>query len=180
MLLKIDCLPYAVGKQPSIPSINLGRKWTLNRWWWWDLIDFDKMFFTSYPGASFIAKEPCPSRSTFTSVPSYIAFSSIHAWRTKILALRAKWSLRTFYNGNKTDRNAVTKWKMFFENREKKVFSTVSKTMVHIDDTKINKAWLWNFIIWIQFQRWKRLEHRPDPVFKSLQVRIVTYLNESL
>ena len=26
---KDDCLPYAVGKQPSIPSINLGRKWTL-------------------------------------------------------------------------------------------------------------------------------------------------------
>ena len=34
MLLKVDCLPYAVGKQPSIPLIYLGRKWTLN-WWWW-------------------------------------------------------------------------------------------------------------------------------------------------
>ena len=30
MLLKVDCLPNAVGKQPSIPLINLGRKWTLN------------------------------------------------------------------------------------------------------------------------------------------------------
>ena len=30
MLLKVDCLPYAVGKQPSIPLIYLGRKWTLN------------------------------------------------------------------------------------------------------------------------------------------------------
>ena len=29
MLLK-DCLPNAVGKQPSIPLINLGRKWTLS------------------------------------------------------------------------------------------------------------------------------------------------------
>ena len=32
-MLKIGCLPYAVGKQPSIPSINLGKngqKWTLN------------------------------------------------------------------------------------------------------------------------------------------------------
>ena len=27
MLLKVDCLPNAVGKQPSIPLINLGRKW---------------------------------------------------------------------------------------------------------------------------------------------------------
>ena len=33
MLLKVDCLPNAVGKQPSIPLIYLGRKWTLN-WWW--------------------------------------------------------------------------------------------------------------------------------------------------
>ena len=24
----------SAGKQPSIPLINLGRKWTLNRWWW--------------------------------------------------------------------------------------------------------------------------------------------------
>ena len=28
--LKVGCLPYAVGKQPSIPLINLGRKRTLN------------------------------------------------------------------------------------------------------------------------------------------------------
>ena len=35
MLLKVDCLPNAVGKQPSIPLINLGRKWTLGRWCWW-------------------------------------------------------------------------------------------------------------------------------------------------
>ena len=35
-LLKVGCLPYAVGKQLSIPLINLGRTWTLNwRWWWW-------------------------------------------------------------------------------------------------------------------------------------------------
>ena len=30
MLLKVNCLPKAVGKQPSIPLIYLGRKWTLN------------------------------------------------------------------------------------------------------------------------------------------------------
>ena len=30
MLLKVDCLPNAVGKQPSIPLIHLGRKRTLN------------------------------------------------------------------------------------------------------------------------------------------------------
>ena len=30
---RADCLPYAVGKQPSIPLINLGRKWML-KWWW--------------------------------------------------------------------------------------------------------------------------------------------------
>ena len=30
MLLKVDCLPNAVVKQPSIPLIYLGRKWTLN------------------------------------------------------------------------------------------------------------------------------------------------------
>ena len=35
MLLKVDCLPNAVGKQPSIPLIYLGRKWTLKWWWWW-------------------------------------------------------------------------------------------------------------------------------------------------
>ena len=35
MLLKVDCLPDAVGKQPSIPLIYLERKWTLNWWWWW-------------------------------------------------------------------------------------------------------------------------------------------------
>ena len=29
MLLKVNCLPNAVGKQPSIPLIYLGRKWTL-------------------------------------------------------------------------------------------------------------------------------------------------------
>ena len=34
MLLKVDCRPIAVGKQPSIPLIYLGWKWTLN-WWWW-------------------------------------------------------------------------------------------------------------------------------------------------
>ena len=31
MLLKVDCLPNVVGKQLSIPLINLGRKWTLSR-----------------------------------------------------------------------------------------------------------------------------------------------------
>ena len=31
MLLKVDCLPNAVGKQPSIPLIDLGRKWTLSK-----------------------------------------------------------------------------------------------------------------------------------------------------
>ena len=36
MMLKVNCLPYAVGKQPSIPLINLGREWTLNWWWWWN------------------------------------------------------------------------------------------------------------------------------------------------
>ena len=30
--VKVDCLPNAVGKQPSIPLIYLGRKWTLNFW----------------------------------------------------------------------------------------------------------------------------------------------------
>ena len=30
MPLKIGCLPYAGEKQPSIPLINLGRKWTLS------------------------------------------------------------------------------------------------------------------------------------------------------
>ena len=29
MLLKVDCLPNTVGKQPSIPLIDLGRKSTL-------------------------------------------------------------------------------------------------------------------------------------------------------
>ena len=33
--LKVGCLPYAVGKQPSIPLIDLRRTWTLNWWWWW-------------------------------------------------------------------------------------------------------------------------------------------------
>ena len=28
-LLKVDCLPNAVGKQPSIPLIDLGRKWPI-------------------------------------------------------------------------------------------------------------------------------------------------------
>ena len=28
--------PYAVGKQQSIPLINLGRKWTLKWWRWWE------------------------------------------------------------------------------------------------------------------------------------------------
>ena len=30
MLPKVDCLPNAVGKQPSMPLIDLGRKWTLS------------------------------------------------------------------------------------------------------------------------------------------------------
>ena len=30
MLLKVDCLPKAVGKQSSIPVIDLGRNWTLS------------------------------------------------------------------------------------------------------------------------------------------------------
>ena len=33
--LKFGCLPCAVGKQPSIPMINHGRKWTLRWRWWW-------------------------------------------------------------------------------------------------------------------------------------------------
>ena len=35
ILLKVDCLHDAVGKQPLVPLINFGRKWTLNWWWWW-------------------------------------------------------------------------------------------------------------------------------------------------
>ena len=31
--LKIGCLPNAVGKQLSVPLIDLGRKWILS-WWW--------------------------------------------------------------------------------------------------------------------------------------------------
>ena len=30
VLLKVGCLPYAAGKQPSIHMINHGRKWTLS------------------------------------------------------------------------------------------------------------------------------------------------------
>ena len=30
MLLKVDCLPNAVGKQLFIPLISLGRIWMLN------------------------------------------------------------------------------------------------------------------------------------------------------
>ena len=30
MLLKVDCLSNDVGKQLSIPLINLGRKWALS------------------------------------------------------------------------------------------------------------------------------------------------------
>ena len=33
--LKVGCVPYAVGKQPSMPLINLGRKWLL-KWWWYN------------------------------------------------------------------------------------------------------------------------------------------------
>ena len=35
--LKVGCLPYVEWKQPwavYIPLINLGRKWTVKRWWW--------------------------------------------------------------------------------------------------------------------------------------------------
>ena len=35
MTLQVSCLPYALGKQLTIPLINLGRKWTLRWWWWW-------------------------------------------------------------------------------------------------------------------------------------------------
>ena len=35
MLLKVDCLLNAFGKQPFILLSNLGRKWTLSWWWWW-------------------------------------------------------------------------------------------------------------------------------------------------
>ena len=52
MLLKVDCLP--VGKQPSIPLINLGRKWTLN-WWWlpyyhyhYHIIQYSILFILHY------------------------------------------------------------------------------------------------------------------------------------
>ena len=33
--IETACLPYTVGKQPSIPLINLWRKWMLKWWWWW-------------------------------------------------------------------------------------------------------------------------------------------------
>ena len=33
---------YAVGKQPSKPLIDLGRKWTLKWWWWWWVIRMGK------------------------------------------------------------------------------------------------------------------------------------------
>ena len=39
------CLPNAVGKQPSIPLINLGRKWMLNWWWWWSWTTLVALFF---------------------------------------------------------------------------------------------------------------------------------------
>ena len=39
-----------VGKQPSIPLINLGRKWTLGRWWWW-CIDSRVANFQAVPGS---------------------------------------------------------------------------------------------------------------------------------
>ena len=37
MLLKVDCLPNAFGKQPSIPLIYLERKWMSNWWCWWEI-----------------------------------------------------------------------------------------------------------------------------------------------
>ena len=35
--LEIGCLPCAVGKQSSMPLINLERKWMLGWWWWWSV-----------------------------------------------------------------------------------------------------------------------------------------------
>ena len=48
VLLKVGCLPYVVGKQPSISLINLGRKWTLSWWWWWIRYSWSKKSESSY------------------------------------------------------------------------------------------------------------------------------------
>ena len=46
---EVDCLPCAVGKQPSIPLINLGKTWKLNWRWWWlcRLISYNTHLLTS-------------------------------------------------------------------------------------------------------------------------------------
>ena len=54
LMLKASCLPYAVGKQPSIPLINLGKMdvkmmmmidFNANEW---QVISFDKKFAFNY------------------------------------------------------------------------------------------------------------------------------------
>ena len=68
MLLKVDRLPNAVGKQPSIPLIYLGRKWMLNWWWWWCPLPVET-FWNNYNGTghnrpSFIENTLCQSLHT--------------------------------------------------------------------------------------------------------------------
>ena len=80
MLLKVDCLPNAVGKQPSIPLIDLGRNWTGN---WTDEDDDDETMKPRYAGRARIARYGCfenigtLERSVLPRIRPHLAESAI-------------------------------------------------------------------------------------------------------
>ena len=85
MLLKVDCLPNAVGKQPSIPLIYLGRKWTLN-WWWCErkremmsIVEQEYFRFDNLMDHVFVFRTLCKCNS-WNIEPDARAMQSIQAW----------------------------------------------------------------------------------------------------
>ena len=70
MLLNVDRLPNAVGKQPSIMLIDLGRKWPLNWWWWWWTLTILSLIGTLLFDTIFLKFLICTS--VFCILPNYV------------------------------------------------------------------------------------------------------------
>ena len=93
MLLRVDCLPNAVGKQPSIPLIYLGRKWTLKWWWWWWLVDFESQFLrVASSHTLFMALHPGLKKSAWIGTRLLVQTMCLSSWRSWLCTSQVSFS----------------------------------------------------------------------------------------
>ena len=122
VLLRVSCLHYAFGKQPSISLINLGNKWTLRWWWWFDdddlmMMMIDVIFMLSC--YCYISYKIC-----FLNLLVYTIFINLYVFNGIWLECQLAWAI--FYRKDFIDNTICWKTIQWF------VWSNNCRQWVHI------------------------------------------------